>query len=163
MIKKAIYQYELANLNLWEFWFVDDVFENSFKNLVQSVPLKFLGIDVNQNETTSHAIYNKISIDNKFSITFLVDADYKIIKYFEDWISQIYNRTYRTFNSVDARKDGVLVLQRFNKNGELTTIKSYSFLGCLPSSINNIELNYQATDAPTITIDFICDSIEPRE
>lgn len=99
--------------------------------------------------------------DDRIDFTFYVDHDYKIIKFFETWMSWIAgedqfeeqaksNFTYRFKFPVDYKVD--LFVQKFEK--DLTTYAEYTFIGAYPISITSIPISYDSSQLLKCTVSF---------
>ena len=101
--------------------------------------------------------------DDRADFTFYVDAEYRIIDFFENWMSYIVgedeievqktsNYSYRV-NFPDVYKTNNLYITKFEKdfNGRHLT---YQFINAYPISMNSIPVSYQSSELLKCTVSF---------
>ncbi len=99
--------------------------------------------------------------DDRIDFTFYVDHDYKIIKFFETWMSWIVgedqfidqsklNYSYRVKFPEDYRV--TLYVQKFEKDFDKYT--EYTFVGAYPISINSMPISYESSQLLKCTVSF---------
>jgi len=111
--------------------------------------------------------YRKIY--NDLQLTFYVDAEYKIIKFFEGWMSYIaspfglgqaiYESSSRAsfrFNYPDAYKCNLYVA-KFNKDAEISSKISYRFINAFPIDITTMPVSYDSSDILKCSVSFSYD------
>lgn len=111
--------------------------------------------------------------DERSDFTFYVDSDYKIIDFFESWMSFIVgednlgeqanpNYSYRMNFPKDYKTD-YLYITKFEKNynspqklGEelVPTSLTYQFINAFPISINSMPVSYEGSDVLKCTVSF---------
>lgn len=109
---------------------------------------------------TERHVYRR-QYDDRIDFTFYVDHDYKIIKFFETWMSWIVGEdqfteqaksqySYRVKFPVDYKVD--LFVQKFEK--DLTTYAEYTFIGAYPISITSMPISYDSSQLLKCTVSF---------
>jgi hypothetical protein len=109
--------------------------------------------------TERHA-YRRI-YDDRADFTFYVDGDYKILKFFETWVSWIvnedqfseqatYNYNYRVKFPKDYRVD--MHIQKFERDYKQSV--EYTFIGAYPIAINSIPVSYDSSQLLKCTVSF---------
>lgn len=99
--------------------------------------------------------------DDRIDFTFYVDHDYKVIKFFETWMSWIVgedqfteqsklNYSYRVKFPEDYQV--TMYIQKFEK--DLTTFAEYTFVGAYPISITSIPVSYDSSQLLKCTVSF---------
>ena len=91
--------------------------------------------------------YLNIAGDRTFepwSITVLNDTDFKLYRAFERWMNGINNMTDNEgiANPADYQVDGFI--DHLDRNGN--TLKSYTYRGLFPITLDSIPLNYSTND-----------------
>jgi hypothetical protein len=158
-------RYDYLNPNLWEFTFVDEL---DMKFLIKNVSLPFIGFETD-GRGTGEKYYTGYTPEEEFSIEFLETKDLKVLEYLEDWMDTVYDKKLRVFNTGDHTKNGILNIQSFVGNSGLLnafgktlnteTIKTYGFVNMLIVRIDNIDWDYEGTDAKRITASFTADIV----
>jgi hypothetical protein len=109
--------------------------------------------------TERHA-YRRI-YDDRADFTFYVDGDYKILKFFETWVSWIVNEdqfseqatytyNYRVKFPKDYRVD--MHIQKFERDYKQSV--EYTFIGAYPIAINSIPVSYDSSQLLKCTVSF---------
>lgn len=111
--------------------------------------------------------YRKIY--NDIQLTFYVDDEYKVIKFFEGWMSfiaspfglgqAIYEGSGRAsfrFNYPDAYKCNIYVT-KFNKDASIQSSISYRFVNAFPIDITTMPVTYDSSDILKCTVSFSYD------
>ena len=80
-----------------------------------------------------------------WKITVLNDTDFKLYRAFERWMNGINNMTDNEgiANPSDYQVDGFI--DHLDRNG--STLKSYTYRGLFPTTLQSIELDYSTNDA----------------
>lgn len=101
--------------------------------------------------------------DDRADFTFYVDKEYKIIDFFENWMSfivgenNIDNQKERNFsyraNFPEDYKTDALYITKFEKD-YLDRYLQYQFINAFPISINSIPVSYQASELLKCTVSF---------
>ena len=105
--------------------------------------------------------------DQTASFTFIVDHDYTIIKFFENWMSYIVGEQYSTSPGIkdpnyfyrvrypeDYQTDQ-LYITKFERDYEYTgACLEYKFLKAFPLSIVTMPVNYEASQLLKCTVNF---------
>ena len=97
--------------------------------------------------------------DTTASFTFLVDRDYKQIKFFETWIGYIVNEQDSArpnyFYRVNFPKQYQTIIQikKFERDYKQPSL-SYEFLNAYPISINAMPVTYEAAQTLKCTVNF---------
>ena len=124
---------------------------------------------------TERHVYRR-QYDERSDFTFYVDHNYKVIDFFENWMSYIVgednldeqgNRNYSyRMNFPDGPngyKTDQLYITKFEKNynspqklGEelVPTILTYQFINAFPISINSMPVSYEGSDVLKCTVSF---------
>lgn len=112
--------------------------------------------------------YRKIY--NDLQLTFYVDDQYKVIKFFEAWMSYIaspfglgkainensgQNGSFR-FNYPDAYKCNIYVA-KFNKDATISNRIAYRFINAFPIDITSMPVSYDSSDVLRCTVSFSYD------
>tara|TARA_A100001234_G_scaffold213834_1_gene216840 strand:- start:683 stop:1360 length:678 start_codon:yes stop_codon:yes gene_type:complete len=115
--------------------------------------------------------------DERASFTFMVDYDYTIIKFFENWMSYIVGEQFATtpnieqpeyFYRVRYPKDyqtNQLYITKFERDYEDTGVAlTYKFLKAFPISIVTMPVRYDASELLKCTVNFTYSRyvIDPR-
>ena len=96
--------------------------------------------------------------DTTSSFTFLVDRDYKQIKFFETWIGYIVNEQNSSADNYFYRVNfpklyqTSIYVKKFEKDYE--RILEYKFLKAYPISINTMSVSYEASQLLKCTVNF---------
>jgi len=109
--------------------------------------------------TERHA-YRRI-YDDRADFTFYVDGDYKILKFFETWVSWIVNEdqykeqakytyNYRVKFPKDYRVD--MHIQKFERDYNQSV--EYTFIGAYPIAINSVPVSYDSSQLLKCTVSF---------
>lgn len=134
---------------------------------VKPITMKYKGRDI--------PIAGQVTETNSFSITFLVDQEHKIRKYFEDWILKFDARGHRT-SFVDSAYESQLkrgvrdertlyrnitILQyAFDADVEPDTkskpVAQYTLYGCFPTSIGEFSYNNDNESIFDLKVEFTC-------
>jgi hypothetical protein len=100
--------------------------------------------------------------DTTSSFTFLVDRDYKQIKFFETWIGYIVNEQnssaenyfYRVnFPAGPGGYQTTIMINKFERDYEQPSL-IYSFLNAYPISINAMPITYEGAQTLKCTVNF---------
>ncbi len=97
--------------------------------------------------------------DTTASFTFLVDRDYKQIKFFETWIGYIVNEQdsanpnyfYRV--NFPRQYQTIIQIKKFERDYKQPAL-SYEFLNAYPISINAMPVTYEAAQTLKCTVNF---------
>lgn len=111
--------------------------------------------------TEKHA-YRRL-YDNQADFTFYVDREYKIIDFFENWISYISgednlqeqntsNYSYRV-NFPNSYKASSLSITKFERDYSGNGI-TYQFINAFPTSINSMPVSYESSQLLKLTVSF---------
>ena len=111
--------------------------------------------------TERHA-YRRL-FDERADFTFYVDKEYKIIDFFENWMSFIVGEndistqatreySYRVNFPEDYKTDN-LYITKFEKD-YLGRYLQYQFINAFPISVNSIPVSYQASELLKCTVSF---------
>jgi len=98
----------------------------------------------------------KIAGDRTFepwTVTIINDTDFSIRNAMERWMNGINAHSANTglVNPVDYQAD--LVVEQLDKDS--TILKTYNFRGCFPTTVSEIEVNYETNDAiEEFTVEF---------
>lgn len=134
---------------------------------VKTITIKYKGRDI--------PVAGQVSETNEFSVTFLVDQEHKIRKYFEDWILKFDARGYNT-SFVDSGYESQLkgsigderILYRnitimqyqFDADIEPDTkakpTAQYTLYGCFPTSISEFSYSNDNESIFDIKVQFSC-------
>jgi hypothetical protein len=109
---------------------------------------------------TERHVYRR-QYDDRIDFTFYVDHDYKIIKFFETWMSWSVgedqykdqakrNYYYRVKFPDDYRVD--MYVQKFEK--DFDKFVEYTFIGAYPISINSMPVSYDSSQLLKCTVSF---------
>lgn len=109
---------------------------------------------------TERHVYRR-QYDDRIDFTFYVDHDYKIIKFFETWMSWIvgedqfkdqskYNYSYRVKFPEQYRVN--IHLQKFEK--DYVNYAEYTFIGAYPISIASMPVSYDSSQLLKCTVSF---------
>jgi hypothetical protein len=111
--------------------------------------------------TERHA-YRRL-YDDRADFTFYVDAEYRIIDFFENWISYVVgennlreqeNRTYNyRVNFPDQYKTDHLYITKFERDYAGKNL-SYKFINAYPISINSMPVSYDSSQLLKCTVSF---------
>ena len=88
-----------------------------------------------------------IAVDRTFepwTITVLNDTDFKLYRAFERWMNGINNMTDNEGIANPAYYQVDAFVDQLDRNG--TTLKSYTYRGLFPISLDSIALNYNTND-----------------
>lgn len=114
---------------------------------------------------TEKHVYRR-SFDGEISFTFLVDRNYKILRFFEGWMASITNEgrngfvpnlknsPYRVRFPKDYQAD-YITITKFEKDVGRDDEQSqlqYTFLGAYPTAINSIPISYEQSDILKATV-----------
>ena len=97
--------------------------------------------------------------DTTASFTFLVDRDYKQIKFFETWIGYIVNEQDSAnpnyFYRVNFPKQyqTIIMIKKFERDYKQPSLE-YEFLNAYPISINAMPVTYEAAQTLKCTVNF---------
>ena len=97
--------------------------------------------------------------DTTASFTFLVDRDYKQIKFFETWIGYIVNEQdsarpnyfYRV--NFPRQYQTIIMIRKFERDYKQPSLE-YEFLNAYPISINAMPVTYEAAQTLKCTVNF---------
>ena len=97
--------------------------------------------------------------DTTASFTFLVDRDYKQIKFFETWIGYIVNEQdsanpnyfYRV--NFPTQYQTIIQMKKFERDYKQPSLE-YEFLNAYPISINAMPVTYEAAQTLKCTVNF---------
>ena len=111
---------------------------------------------------TERHVYRR-QYDDSADFTFYVDKGYKIIDFFENWMSfivgenSVSNQASSTFNYrvnfPSEYKTNALYITKFEKDYEGRYLQ-YQFVNAFPISINSIPVSYQASELLKCTVSF---------
>jgi len=101
--------------------------------------------------------------DDRVDFTFYIDKEYKIIDFFENWMSFIVGEndisvqttreySYRV-NFPEEYKTDSLYITKFEKD-YLGRYLQYQFINAFPISVNSIPVSYEASDLLKCTVSF---------
>lgn len=162
---RILQKYDYRNPNLWEFSFEDIP---DIKFLVKNISLPFINFEVD-NVGAGVNYYTGYTQEEEFSIEFIETDRFLILDYLEDWMNAIYDKNKRVFNTGNHAKNGQLhyqnfllnngLLNAFGKTQKTESIKTYNFKNILILGIDNIDNDYESTDAKKITARFIADEV----
>jgi len=107
---------------------------------------------------TERHVYRR-QYDDRIDFTFYVDHDYKVIKFFETWMSWIVgedqfqnqsnnNFSYRVKFPEDYKTD--IYIQKFEK--DFTSAVEYAFIGAYPISITSMPVSYDSSQLLKCTV-----------
>jgi hypothetical protein len=88
-----------------------------------------------------------------WSITIINDTDFSIRNAMERWMNGINAHQQNTglSNPVDYQAD--LIIEQLDRDG--STLKTYNFRGCFPTSVSAIDVSYETVDAiEEFTVEF---------
>lgn len=88
-----------------------------------------------------------------WSPTIINDTDFSIRNAMERWMNGMNGHSANTgiTNPVDYQAD--LIVEQLDKDG--STLKTYNFRGCFPTSVSAIDLSYETNDAiEEFTVEF---------
>jgi len=88
-----------------------------------------------------------------WTITIINDTDFAIRNAMERWMNGMNAHQQNTglSNPVDYQAD--LIIEQLDRDG--TTLKTYNFRGCFPTSVSAIDVSYETVDAiEEFTVDF---------
>jgi len=120
--------------------------------------------DINNDYTgvTERHAYRR-QYDDRADFTFYIDKEYKIIDFFENWMSfivgeqNIDNQKDRNFsyraNFPEDYKTDTLYITKFEKD-YLGRYLQYQFINAFPISMNSIPVSYQASELLKCTVSF---------
>ncbi len=154
--------------------------------LVQSVSVPTIGFDTKQNETTKNIEIGKFQAQNEFTITVLDDTEHSIARWYYEWVDQFFDLQNKVYRRVRRpTRDATFVLYKHNRvsflrslvglsrstvletSGSSPTftddtvqeVKRVRFFGVLPTNVEAIEYNYAASDAPILSVSFVCNQV----
>ena len=107
---------------------------------------------------TERHVYRR-QYDDRIDFTFYVDHDYKVIKFFETWMSWIVgedqfqnqsnnNFSYRVKFPEDYKTN--IYIQKFEK--DFTSAVEYAFIGAYPISITSMPVSYDSSQLLKCTV-----------
>ena len=91
---------------------------------------------------------NAYSRNDTLKITWREDADWKVKKFHEDWVSLLYNREEDHFNSVDNAEDLYMTVKVRIPIESSTENNTIVFEGVFPNNVPGIKLTWAT--APTV-------------
>jgi len=109
-------------------------------------------------------VYRRL-YDDRADFTFYVDIDYKIIHFFENWISycageddierqQTTNYSYRVRYPKDYKTDQ-LYITKFERSQNISSrVLQYRFINAYPISINSMPVSYDTSQLLKCTVSF---------
>lgn len=131
---------------------------------VKTISVKFKGRDI--------PIAGQVTHPNEFSVTFMVDQEHEIRKYFEDWMlafdargyqTSIVDSTYESQLKSSARglyRDIILMQYAFDadigpySNGD--PVAKYTLYGCFPKNIGEFTYNNDNESLLDLRVTFSC-------
>mgnify|MGYP001602195061 CR=1 FL=1 len=109
---------------------------------------------------TERHVYRRL-YDDRTDFTFYVDYDYKVIKFFETWMSWIVGETQYTEQSKQTYNYRVKFPNDYNVNMHIQKFEKdfsnkieYTFIGAYPISINSIPVSYDSSQLLKCTVSF---------
>lgn len=134
---------------------------------VKEITMKYKGRDI--------PIAGPVKISNEFSITFMVDQEHRIRKYFEDWILKFDARGFQT-SVVDSNYESqlkgsigderslyrniTLLQYPFDADIDPETAASpaaqYTFYGCFPTNISEFSYSNDNESIFDLKVQFKC-------
>lgn len=152
----ATYEYDLISLSCSE----------------ASLPGSSLNtIEINDDYTgvTERHAYRRV-YDDRADFTFYVDGDYKIIKFFENWISYIVDEQFATrnrgtrpgiqapnyyyrVNFPDTYRSEAIYIKKFERDYSGSMLQ-YRFLNAFPTSISSMPVSYESSSLLKCTVSF---------
>lgn len=137
--------------------------------------LATIDIDNDYHGVSEKHAYRRL-YDDRADFTFYVDSDYKIITFFENWISycvgeNLLNNTDSTgrnieknYSQVDSNytykvnypevyKTNDMYITKFERDNEGVPLR-YRFIGAYPISINSMPVSYDASNLLKCTVSF---------
>ncbi len=162
---QILHKYSYRNPNLWEFSFTDNP---GSRYLVKNISLPFINFETD-NIGDGINYYTGYTQEEEFSIEFIETDRFLILEYLEKWVDTVYDKKKRVFRTGNHAKNGQLHYQNFignyglanafGKTQNTESIKTYDFRNILIVGIDNIENDYENTDAKKITARFIADEV----
>lgn len=133
----------------------------------KTVILKYKGRDIPVAGQVKHA--------NDFSVTFMVDQEHSVRKYFEDWILMFDARGYQS-SFVDSRYEGTLrskisgesslyrniTIMQYPFDAEISPTSNekpsaqYTLYGCFPTNIGEFAYNNDNESILDLRVQFSC-------
>lgn len=102
------------------------------------------------------------SFDDRLDLTFYVDSEYKIIKFFEYWMqcivdeqqANVKNSNYSYKVNYPEVYRGELILDKFDRNHKTTNSIRYVFVDVYPINIGSMPVSYDRSNVLTCTVGF---------
>jgi hypothetical protein len=109
-------------------------------------------------------VYRRL-YDDRADFTFYVDIDYKIIHFFENWISycageddierqQTINYSYRVRYPKDYKTNQLYITKFERSENKSSKVLQYRFMNAYPISINSMPVSYDTSQLLKCTVSF---------
>lgn len=109
-------------------------------------------------------VYRRL-YDDRADFTFYVDIDYKIIHFFENWISycageddierqQTINYSYRVRYPKDYKTNQLYITKFERSENKSSRVLQYRFINAYPISINSMPVSYDTSQLLKCTVSF---------
>jgi len=172
-----IFDYDFLNPNLWDFVFVDN---EDIRYQVKNVTLPFIKFET-ETRNIGSKVLKSTTTEDAFSITFNETSDFEVYDYMSKWMNDIYDKKERKFKIAPPPSNitsinGVAPPTGYVKTAILSTFKyvkpnifipayeeptkAWKFTNLMLIGIDNIDWDYEGTEAKQITCQFTVDTVD---
>ena len=134
---------------------------DTFKFLCKKYTLPKIKVNLKTAYLGAYLGLDKIELEKSFSLTFWGDNKFKILKFHNQWLSEVWNPTYNTIRNEIPWRDFIINIQTVLPSGKLVnTVKIYyrqcMFTNDLPVFL---EGDWGSADPKDLTVTYNCKGI----